>query len=233
MNPPHPTRARTPPWGACAPGACACLPGCLRACACIRVHACACLCIRVRTPGYLPVRAVRLTAYPRGVPAWFPGAPGALRLLLGCPCVFCYCSADALASFVRARCACVFCVFPALPWFPGALASLLPPALLPLAALACSGQFPAPLCRRLDRCGYRCCSPLASLRGSVTIVCYNQPSALQGIAYNLAVWCNGPTLQRGTSRTAVGLTRYRAICTVRTKQGKQAKQQSRIKTLKP
>lgn len=67
--------------------------------------------------------------------------------------------------------------------FPLAYAGLFPPSLMPGGALS--------------RCSLLL-SPRFT-RGSVTIVGYNQSSALQGIAYNLAVWCNGSPLQRGTS----------------------------------
>lgn len=150
VNPPHPVRARTPPWGClCArlrvhahPHPCA--PGCYLACLCMPVRPvcagapgyylcalCACrLCARwcLCAPGCL-CAAVCGCASRRGFPVL--ARLRLLRLLPPVPCDFC-CRSSAL---------------PACPFASGLL--------WPAPALPHAG--------RLARCGSRCCSPLASL----------------------------------------------------------------------
>lgn len=166
----------------------------------MRPHACACPPVRpvVSAPACAHSRySTCARCAPRGVCArsalpvpWVRWVP--LRVA----CVFA----------VPARCACVFCrMLSMLCWLALFCLWLLWPT------LACSRP---PLCRAARSLRSSLLLAPRFSRGSVTIVCYNQSSALRGIAYNLAVWFNGPTLQRGTSRTAVGLTRYGAICTV-------------------
>ena len=130
VNPPHPARARTPPWGClCARCACACPPGCLFLCvpvcaACARlslrlcVHTCACLCALP----VVPVRAVRLAACARGVrllPARFLGCvcpSGALA------CFVCWCALRLLLRMLSALC-----------WY---YSGLFPPSLMPGGSLS-------------------------------------------------------------------------------------------------
>lgn len=131
VNPPHPTRARTPPWGGVPvrPPAPACPPpGCSCACACARpvvypVPACACLCA-------LPVawvRAVRLAACPRG--GALVCAPGSLGA-----CMFC---SGASAGRLRLLLSLLLCwLAPFASGFPLAYAGLLPPSLMPGGSLA-------------------------------------------------------------------------------------------------
>lgn len=177
VNPPHPIRARTPPWGyVCArlcmharPYARLSIPACAYVRPVVSASACACLCA-------LPVTPCARCA-PRGVSA---------RCALVCAPV-------SSCAGVPARCTCLFC-------------SRL--RLLPLASLwmlwPATACLRPPLCRAARSLRSSLLLAPRSTRGSVTIVCYNQNSVLQGIAYNLAVCSNGSTLQRGTSRTAAG-----------------------------
>lgn len=138
VSPPHPTRARTPPWG------CLCARLSIPACACARpvVYSCVRPPVRaVRTPGYLPVRAVRLAACARGCALPFPwvrlSVRGALASFAACSVRLPVCSRCSVRSVLT----CFASDFP--------LDALAVPAL--------------PYAGRLARCGYRCCSPLASL----------------------------------------------------------------------
>jgi len=109
----------------------------------------------------LPVRAVRLAACARGVRCVRS------RFVL-CRCA----SAGRLRLLLR-----LLGSLGALPLLP--LVLLWDPSGLrrPVPALPYAG--------RLARCGIAAALPRSS-RGSVTIVCYNQSSALRGIAYNLS-----------------------------------------------
>lgn len=104
VNPPHPTRARTPPCGyACAIPV---VSAPVRACLCMPVRAPGTTCARCAPHGVcarcaLPFRLVLVCRYL--VP--LPGAS------VRCPCVFC--SRGALASFAPA---CPFCL-----WLPSGL----------------------------------------------------------------------------------------------------------------
>lgn len=189
VNPPHPVRARTPPWG------CLCTP--VRPVVSAPVRACLCA---------LPVVYLVAPWLSTLVPPWCawstwfslvpwcaqcsPWCALSLVPLPGCYLVHLVRLSGALASFALGACL-RLCVFPALPWalpgLPGALASFAPAC--PFCLWLPSGlRRPAPAlpyAGRLARCGIAAALPRFS-RGSVTIVCYNQISALQGIAYNLS-----------------------------------------------
>ena len=207
VNPPHPTRARTPPVGyVCA--RCACVPARLftsvPALPVVSAPACACLC----APGYYYLCAVRSVRSPCACilvslclcaslciplhPSVLPGCGGATWPRLHLLSTWCTClgALGALAWFLQYPGLCS--VRSVLTWFP--LASLWPTP-------ACSRP---PVCRAARSLRSSLLLAPRVSRGSVTIVCYNQSSASHGIAYNLAVCFNGSTLQRGTGQTAAG-----------------------------